>query len=71
MDVAARLRDKPRAALAGAKLALNLGPEAGLEAAFETEIGNALALHAGAAAQEAARAFRARGQPATGANPRE
>jgi enoyl-CoA hydratase/carnithine racemase len=71
MDVAARLRDKPRAALARAKVALNLGPEVGLEAAFETEIGNALALHAGADAQEAARAFRDRGSPATAANPRE
>jgi enoyl-CoA hydratase/carnithine racemase len=70
-DVAARLRDKPRAALAGAKVALNLGPEVGLEAAFETEIGNALALHAGADAQEAARAFRDRGSHATAANPRE
>lgn len=63
MDVAARLRDKPRAALARAKIALNLGPEVGLEAAFETEIGNALALHAGADAREAARAFRDPGQP--------
>jgi hypothetical protein len=43
----------------------------GLEAAFETEIGNALALHAGADAQEAVRAFRDRGSPATRANPRE
>ena len=69
MDVAARLRDKPRAALARAKLALNLGPEVGLETAFETEIGNALALHAGADAQEAAHGVPGPGQPRGGRAP--
>ena len=60
MDLAARLGARPRAALARAKHALDLGPEAGIEAAFETEIAAALALHAGADAQDAARAFRDR-----------
>jgi 2-(1,2-epoxy-1,2-dihydrophenyl)acetyl-CoA isomerase len=60
MDLAARLRARPRAALARAKHALDLGHEAGIEAAFETEIAAALALHAGADAQDAARAFRDR-----------
>jgi 2-(1,2-epoxy-1,2-dihydrophenyl)acetyl-CoA isomerase len=66
MDLAARLRARPRAALARAKHALDLGPEAGIEAAFETEIAAALALHAGADAQDAARAFRDRGSPVVG-----
>jgi len=60
MDLAARLGARPRAALARAKNALDLGPEGGIEAAFETEIAAALALHAGADAQDAARAFRDR-----------
>jgi 2-(1,2-epoxy-1,2-dihydrophenyl)acetyl-CoA isomerase len=60
MDLAAQLRARPRAALARAKHALDLGPEAGIEAAFETEIAAALALHSGADAQDAARAFRER-----------
>jgi 2-(1,2-epoxy-1,2-dihydrophenyl)acetyl-CoA isomerase len=61
MDLAAKLRARPRSALARAKHALDLGPEAGVEAAFETEIAVALALHSGADAQDAARAFRDRG----------
>jgi enoyl-CoA hydratase/carnithine racemase len=63
MDLAARLRARPRSALARAKHALDLGPEVGLEAAFEVEIASALALHTGAEAQDAARAFRDRGSP--------
>jgi hypothetical protein len=38
MDVAARLRDKPRAALARAKVALNLGLEVGLEACTASKL---------------------------------
>jgi len=68
MDLAARLRDRPRRALARAKRALDLGPEAGIEAAFDVEIANALALHAGAEAQDAARAFKQRGGPVAGKN---
>ncbi len=60
MEVAARLRDRPRSALARAKLALDLGADSGIETAFEMEIGNALALHAGADARDAAREFRER-----------
>jgi enoyl-CoA hydratase/carnithine racemase len=60
MDLADRLRARPPAALARAKHALDLGPEAGIEAAFETEIAAALALHGRADAQDAARAFRDR-----------
>lgn len=60
MDVAARLRDLPRSALARAKLALDLGADGGMESAFETEIGNALALHKGTDARDAARGFRER-----------
>jgi enoyl-CoA hydratase/carnithine racemase len=60
MELAARLRDRPRGALARAKLALDLGPESGTEAAFEVEIANALALHQGSDAQDAARVFRER-----------
>jgi 2-(1,2-epoxy-1,2-dihydrophenyl)acetyl-CoA isomerase len=63
MDLAARLGARPRSALARAKHALDLGPEVGLEAAFEVEIASALALHTGADAQHAARAFRDRGSP--------
>jgi len=63
MDLAARLRARPRGALARAKHALDLGPEVGIEAAFEVEISRALALHTGADAQDAARAFRDRGSP--------
>jgi enoyl-CoA hydratase/carnithine racemase len=63
MDLAARLRARPRSALARAKHALDLGPEAGIEAAYEMEISSALALHAGADAQDAARTFRDRGSP--------
>src|SRR5215472_6545846 len=66
LDLAARLRDRPRSALARAKRALDLGPEAGIEAAFNVEIDNALALHAGADAQDAAKAFRDRGGSAAG-----
>src|SRR5260370_506343 len=64
MDLAARLGARPRSALARAKHALDLGPEVGIEAAFEVEISSALALHTGADAQDAARAFRDRGSPA-------
>jgi enoyl-CoA hydratase/carnithine racemase len=66
MDLAARLRARPGRALARAKQALDLGPEVGIEAAFEVEIANALALHTGADAQDAARAFRDRGRPVVG-----
>jgi enoyl-CoA hydratase/carnithine racemase len=66
LDMAARLRDRPRGALARAKRALDLGPEVGIEAAFNVEIANALALHAGADAQDAAKAFRDRGGSAAG-----
>jgi 2-(1,2-epoxy-1,2-dihydrophenyl)acetyl-CoA isomerase len=58
MDIAARVCDRPRGALARAKRALDLGQEVGIEAAFEVEIANALALHAGSDAADAARAFR-------------
>lgn len=58
MDLAARLRDRPRGALARAKHALDLGPEVGIEASFEVEVASALALHPGADAQDAAKAFR-------------
>jgi 2-(1,2-epoxy-1,2-dihydrophenyl)acetyl-CoA isomerase len=60
MDLAARLRGKPRRALARAKQALDLGAESGVEAAFATEVANALALHGGADAQQAAETFQAR-----------
>jgi len=63
MDLAARLRARPRSALARAKHALDVGPEVGIEAAFEMEISNALALHTGADAQNAARTFRDRSSP--------
>ncbi len=66
MDLAARLRARPRTALARAKHALDLGPEVGIEAAFETEIAAALALHAGADAQDAAQAFRDRDSSVVG-----
>jgi 2-(1,2-epoxy-1,2-dihydrophenyl)acetyl-CoA isomerase len=68
MDLAARLRARPRSALARAKLALDVGPEVGIEAAFEMEISNALALHSGADSQDAAKRFRDRSSPAA-ANP--
>jgi 2-(1,2-epoxy-1,2-dihydrophenyl)acetyl-CoA isomerase len=68
MDLAARLHDRPRSALARAKHALDLGPEVGIEAAFEVEIASALALHMGADAQDAARAFRDRDGSAAGEN---
>jgi enoyl-CoA hydratase/carnithine racemase len=63
MDLAARLRDRPRSALARAKHALDLGPEVGIEAAFEMEISNALALHTGADARDAVRAFKDQDSP--------
>jgi 2-(1,2-epoxy-1,2-dihydrophenyl)acetyl-CoA isomerase len=66
LDMAARLRDRPRRALARAKRALDMGPEVGIEAAFDVEIANALALHAGSDAQVAAQAFRDRGGSAAG-----
>jgi len=64
MDMAARLRARPRSALSRAKHALDVGPEVGIEAAFEMEISNALALHSGADAQDAAQRFRDRSSPA-------
>jgi len=70
MDVAARVCDRPRGALARAKRALDLGAEVGIEAAFEVEIANALALHAGSDAADAARAFRDGGGSAAGENPK-
>lgn len=60
MDLAAALRDRPRRALARAKLALDLGPEHGIEAAYEVEIANALALHNAPDAAQAAAAFQRR-----------
>jgi 2-(1,2-epoxy-1,2-dihydrophenyl)acetyl-CoA isomerase len=63
MDLAARLRARPRSALARAKHALDVGPEVGIEAAFEMEISTALALHTGADAQDAANRFRDRSSP--------
>jgi 2-(1,2-epoxy-1,2-dihydrophenyl)acetyl-CoA isomerase len=63
MDLAARLRARPRSALARAKHAIDVGPEVGIEAAFEMEISNALALHAGADAQDAAKRFKDRSSP--------
>jgi 2-(1,2-epoxy-1,2-dihydrophenyl)acetyl-CoA isomerase len=70
MDVAARLCERPRPALARAKRALDLGSEVGIEAAFDVEIANALALHAGSDAADAARAFMNRGGSAAGENPK-
>lgn len=60
LEMAARLRDRPRQALALAKLALDLGPEVGIETAYEIEIANALTLHGSADAQAAAQAFQRR-----------
>lgn len=60
MELAAALRDRPRRALARAKLALDLGPEHGIEAAYEVEIANALALHNAPDAAQAAAAFQRR-----------
>lgn len=57
MELAAQLRDRPRRALARAKLALDVGPELGIEAAYEIEIANALALHNMEDAAAAAVAF--------------
>ena len=57
VDVARRLRDRPRSAMARAKHALDLGSGAGLEAAFEIEIASALALHGGTEAARAVQAF--------------
>jgi 2-(1,2-epoxy-1,2-dihydrophenyl)acetyl-CoA isomerase len=62
LTLAARLRDRPRRALTLAKFALDLGPEVGIEAAYEIEIANALTLHGGADAEEAALAFQRRRQ---------
>lgn len=60
--LASQLRDQPSGALARAKLALDLGPQIGLDAAYELEISNALALHQGPDARTAALAFRHRGR---------
>jgi enoyl-CoA hydratase/carnithine racemase len=60
--LARQLRDRPRGALARAKLALDLGPHIGLDASYELEISNALALHQGQDARTAALAFRRRGE---------
>jgi enoyl-CoA hydratase/carnithine racemase len=60
VELAARLRDLPRRAMARAKLALDFGAELGIEASYEVEIANALALHGGADAQAAAAAFQER-----------
>lgn len=57
LALAARLRDQPRRALTLAKVALDLGPEVGLEAAYEIEIANALVLHGGNDAEQAALTF--------------
>ncbi len=59
-ELAVTLRDRPRRALARAKLALDLGPEHGIEAAYEAEIANALALHNAPDATQAAAAFQRR-----------
>jgi enoyl-CoA hydratase/carnithine racemase len=58
LDLAQTLGSRPRRALARAKLALDVGPAIGIEAAYEIEIANALALHGGADAEGAAAAFR-------------
>ncbi len=60
LEMAARLAGRPRQALTLAKLALDLGPEVGIETAYEIEIANALALHNSADAQAAAAAFQHR-----------
>ena len=60
LAIAGQLRDRPRRALARAKLALDLGPEVGIEAAYEIEIANALALHNAEEATAAATAFQRR-----------
>lgn len=60
LAIAARLRDKPRRALTLAKHALDLGPEVSIETAYEIEIANALALHGGADAEQAALTFQRR-----------
>jgi len=60
MELAGQLRERPRGALARAKLALDLGPELGIEAAYEIEIANALALHNSSDATAAASAFQNR-----------
>ncbi len=59
LELARFIRGRPRKAVARAKHALDLGPELPIEAAYEVEIGNALALHGGADAAAAAMAFRA------------
>ena len=61
LEIAGRLADLPRAALSRAKLALDQGPALGIDAAYEIEISNALALHGGPDAQAAAMEFQARG----------
>lgn len=63
LALAARLRDQPRRAVTLAKHALDLGPEAGIETAYEIEIANALALHGGADAEAAELAFQRRTEP--------
>jgi 2-(1,2-epoxy-1,2-dihydrophenyl)acetyl-CoA isomerase len=65
MTLAARLRDRPRQAMTLAKAALDIGVEVGIETAYEIEIGNALALHGGADAQDAAMAFQRRASAAS------
>jgi 2-(1,2-epoxy-1,2-dihydrophenyl)acetyl-CoA isomerase len=59
LELARTLVSRPRRALARAKLALDVGPTIGIEAAYEVEIANALALHGGADARAAEAAFRA------------
>jgi enoyl-CoA hydratase/carnithine racemase len=59
LELARKLAGQSRRALSRAKLALDVGPAIGIEAAFEVEIANGLALHGGADAEHAAAAFRA------------
>jgi len=68
-DLARTLAGRPRSALARAKLALDMGPAISIEAAYEVEIANALALHGGADAEHAAAVFR--GANPTGPDPDE
>lgn len=59
-QLAETLRDKPRRALSLAKLALDRGVQGGVDAAYETEIANAMVLHDTADARRASEQFRAR-----------
>ncbi|HET7173862.1 MAG TPA: enoyl-CoA hydratase/isomerase family protein [Nocardioidaceae bacterium] len=64
-QLAETLRDKPRRALSLAKLAIDRGVQGGIDAAYETEIANAMVLHDTADARRASEQFRARSTTAT------